>query len=83
MEEEEESVNFKQILITGFIIIIGLVGSLVAVYLLFWAWSMYGFLSLALLAAAILGIITIFFIYDLLKKRRTVAPSNRLDSCQT
>jgi membrane protein implicated in regulation of membrane protease activity len=65
----EEKVNYRYILLVSLIVIFTMVGSLVFVYVLFWAWSTYGVLFTAFLAIAILGLIAIVYLRESRKKK--------------
>jgi hypothetical protein len=65
----EEKVNYRYILLVSLIVIFTMVGSLVFVYVLFWALSAYGILFTAFLAVAILGLIVIVYLRESHKKK--------------
>jgi uncharacterized membrane protein YeaQ/YmgE (transglycosylase-associated protein family) len=65
----EEKVNYRYVFLISLIVILGLVGSFLAVYILLWAWSTYGVLFFAFLTIAILGSVAIFSLYEHRRKR--------------
>lgn len=71
----EEKINYRYIFFLCLIVILTMVGSLIAVYVFFWAWSTYGVLFYAFLAIAILGLVAIFYLRESRKKRH--APLTR------
>jgi membrane protein implicated in regulation of membrane protease activity len=74
----EEKVNYRYILLVSLIVIFTMVGSLVFVYVLFWAWSTYGVLFTAFLAIAILGLIAIVYLRESRKKKDAPPRANNL-----
>jgi membrane protein implicated in regulation of membrane protease activity len=71
----EEKINYRYIFFLCLIVILTMVGSLLAVYVFFWAWSTYGVLFYAFLAIAILGLVAIFYLRESRKRRH--APLTR------
>jgi len=74
----EEKVNYRYILLVSLIVIFTMVGSLVFVYVMFWAWSTYGVLFTAFLAIAILGLIAIVYLRESRKKKDAPPRANNL-----
>jgi uncharacterized membrane protein YqjE len=74
----EEKANYRYILLVSLIVIFTMVGSLVFVYVLFWAWSTYGVLFTAFLAIAILGLIAIVYLRESRKKKDAPPRANNL-----
>jgi uncharacterized membrane protein YqjE len=74
----EEKANYRYILLVSLIVIFTMVGSLVFVYVLFWAWSTYGVLFTAFLAIAILGLIAIVYLRESRKKKDAPPRTNNL-----